>query len=148
MYNLTFGPIVSDPIMSGGTMGDNNLRNGVDNSLVPKQNRQNLFTRVSYDIADDWNVFAEGMLSHLDTDTRYYYGGFANNLTVKPDNPYMPAALANQITALGLTSVPFGTMKGDNGASGAHAEHGYLRGVVGVDGTFGAFGTDWKLSAY
>jgi len=147
-YNLVFGPIVSDPIMSGGTMGDNNLRNGVDNSLVPKQNRQNLFTRVSYDLADDWNVFAEGMLSHLDTDTRYYYGGFANNLTVKPDNPYMPAALASQITALGLTSVPFGTMKGDNGASGAHAEHGYMRGVVGVDGAFGAFGTDWKLSAY
>ncbi|MES2295040.1 MAG: TonB-dependent receptor [Pseudomonadota bacterium] len=148
MYNLTFGPIVSDPIMSGGTMGDNNLRANVDNSLVPKQNRQNLFTRVSYDISDDWNVFAEGMVSHLDTDTRYYYGGFGNNLSVKADNAYMPVALANRITALGLTSVPFGTMKGDNGASGAHAEHGYARGVAGVNGTFGALGTDWKLSAY
>ncbi|MES2255382.1 MAG: TonB-dependent receptor [Pseudomonadota bacterium] len=148
MYNLVFGPIVSDPIMSGGTMGDNNLRANVDNSMVPKQNRQNLFARASYDISDDWNVFAEGMVSHLDTDTRYYYGGFANNLSVKADNAYLPAAIASRMTTLGLTSVPFGTMKGDNGASGAHAEHGYLRGVVGVDGTFGALGTDWKLNAY
>jgi outer membrane receptor protein involved in Fe transport len=148
MYNLVFGPIVSDPIMSGGTMGDNNLRNGVDNSMIPEQNRRNLFARVSYDVADDWNVFAEGLLAHLDTDTRYYYGGFANNLTVRADNAYMPATLASRMTALGLTSVPFGTMKGDNGASGAHAEHGYFRGVVGVDGKFSAFDRDWTLSGY
>ena len=147
-YNLVPGSVVSDPIMSGGTQGDNNLRNGIDNSLVPKQNRQNLFTRASYDIANDWNVFAEGSWSHLDTDTRYYYGGFANNLTVRADNAYMPAAIAARMTALGLTSVPFGTMRGDIGAMGAHAEHGYFRGVGGVDGKFNAFGSDWKLSGY
>jgi len=148
MYNLVFGPIVSDPIMSGGTMGDNNLRSGVNNSLVPRQDRQNLFTRASYDLSENWSVFAEGLAAHLDTDTKYYYGGFSNTLTVHPDNPYMPAALATAITGLGLTSVPFGTMKGDNGASGAHAEHGYLRGTAGIDGTVGALGTDWKVSAY
>lgn len=148
MYNLVFGPIVSDPIMAGGTMGDNNLRNGVDNSLVPEQNRRNLFGRLSYEVADDWTVFAEGMVSHLDTDTRYYYGGFSNTLTVKADNAYMPAALAARMTALGLTSVPFGTMKGDIGASGAHAEHGYARGVVGLDGKFNAFSTQWTVNAY
>lgn len=148
MYNLNFGPVVSDPIMAGGTMGDNNLRSGIDNSILPRQNRRNLFGRISYDVADDWNVFAEGMVSHLDTDTRYYYGGFANNLTVSVDNPYMPASLATAIRNLGLTSVPFGTMKGDNGASGAHAEHGYFRGVLGVDGKFNALGTHWTLNAY
>ncbi|MDO6415176.1 TonB-dependent receptor [Sphingomonas sp. BIUV-7] len=148
MYNLVPGSVVSDPIMSGGTNGDNNLRHGVDNSLVPKQNRRNLFARLSFDVADDWNVFAEGMLAHLDTDTRYYYGGFANNLTVRPDNAYMPASLATAIRALGLASVPFGTMKGDNGASGAHAEHGYTRVVGGFDGKFDALGTDWKLGGY
>jgi outer membrane receptor protein involved in Fe transport len=148
MYNLVYGPVVSDPIMAGGTMGDNNLRKGVDNSMLPEQNRRNLFGRLSYDVADDWNVFAEGMWSHLDTDTRYYYGGFANNLTVRADNAYMPAALASRMTALGLTSVPFGTMKGDNGASGAHAEHGYFRGVAGVDGKFNALGSQWTLNGY
>lgn len=148
MYNLNFGQIVSDPIMAGGTVGDNSLRNGVDNSILPEQNRRNLFGRVSFDVADDWNVYAEGMVSHLDTDTRYYYGGFANNLTVQADNAYMPAALASQITALGLSSVPFGTMKGDNGASGAHARHGYFRAVAGVDGKFEALGTQWTINAY
>jgi outer membrane receptor protein involved in Fe transport len=147
-YNLVFGDVVSDPIMAGGTQGDNNLRNGIDNSLVPKQNRQNLFTRVSYDIAQDWNVFAEGSWAHLDTDTKYYYGGFANNLTVRADNAFMPAAIAARMTALGLASVPFGTMRGDIGAMGAHAEHSYFRGVGGFDGKFGAFGTDWKVSGY
>jgi outer membrane receptor protein involved in Fe transport len=148
MYNLNFGPIVSDPIMSGGTVAGNSLRNGVDNSILPEQNRRNLFGRVSFDVADDWNVYAEGMVSHLDTDTRYYYGGMANSLLVRPDNAYMPASLSSAITALGLASVPFGTMKGDNGASGAHAEHGYFRGLAGVDGKFEAFGTEWTMNAY
>lgn len=148
MYNLNFGPIVSDPIMAGGTMGDNNLRSGVDNSMLPEQNRRNLFGRLSYDVADGWNVYAEAMVSHLDTDSRYYYGGFANNLTVRADNAYMPAALASRMTALGLAAIPFGTMKGDNGASGAHAEHGYVRAVAGVDGKFEALSTEWTLNAY
>jgi outer membrane receptor protein involved in Fe transport len=148
MYNLVFGPIVSDPIMSGGTMGDNSIRQNVDNSLTPRQNRQNLFARVSYDVADDWNIFAEGSWAQSETETSYYYGSFANNLTVRADNAYMPAQLANQIRALGLTSVPFGTMLGDKGASGAYADHGYFRGVLGVDGKFNAFGTDWDASAY
>jgi outer membrane receptor protein involved in Fe transport len=147
-YNIVFGSVVSDPIMSGGSQGNNNLRNGIDNSLIPKQNRQNLFTRVSYDIADDWNVFAEASWSHLDTDTRYYYGGFANNLSVRVDNAFMPADIAARMTALKLASVPFGTMRGDIGAMGAHAEHGYVRGVTGIDGKFNAFDSDWKVSGY
>jgi iron complex outermembrane receptor protein len=147
-YTLVSGSVVSDPIMSGGTQGDNNLRNGIDNSLVPKQNRQNLFTRLSYDVADDWTIFGEGSWAHLETDTKYYYGGFANNLTLRADNAYLPAAIASRITGLGLTSVPFGTMRGDIGAMGAHADHTYFRGVGGVDGKFNAFDTDWKVSGY
>jgi len=148
MYNLVLGPIVSDPIMAGGSMGDNNLRGNNDNSLLPRQNRHNLFTRLSYDLSNNWNVFAEGSWSHLDTDTKYYYGGFANNQSVRVDNAFMPAALAAKITALRLTSIPFGTMKGDIGASGAHAEHEYFRGVAGVDGKFDALGSTWKGGAY
>ena len=147
-YNLVFGPIVSDPLMAGGTFADNNVRTGVDNNILPEQNRRNLFARISYDVGDDWNIYAEGLLAHQDTDTRYYYGNFPNNLTVRPDNPYMPAAIAARITALGLASVPFGTLKGDNGASGANAQRGYSRGVVGIDGKFSAFGSDWSLKAY
>jgi len=147
-YTIVPGPIVSDPIMSGGTQGDNSIRNNQDNSMVPKQNRNNLFARVSYDITDDWNVFAEGMWAHLDTDTRYFSGQLATGLTVRPDNPYMPADIANRIRALNLASVPFGTIKGDNPTSGAHAEHGYSRVVAGVDGSVNAFGADWKVGGY
>ncbi|MBB6227655.1 outer membrane receptor protein involved in Fe transport [Polymorphobacter multimanifer] len=72
-YNLVFGPIVSDPIMAGGTLGDNNVRSGsIENSILPEQNRRNLFSRVSFDVADDWNLYAEGMYAYQDTDTRNY----------------------------------------------------------------------------
>ncbi len=121
---------------------------GVDNNILPDQSRRNLFGRISYDVADDWNVYVEAMYAHQSTDTRYYYGNFPNNLTVRPENPFMPASIAARITALGLTSVPFGTLKGDNGASGANAQRGYNRGVVGIDGKFAAFGSDWSLKAY
>ena len=147
-YNLVFGSIVSDPIMSGGSQGDNSIRNNQDNSMLPRQNRRNLFTRVSYDIADDWNIYAEGLWAHLDTDTRYFSGTFGNTLTVRADNPYMPAEIAARMRALNLTSVPFGTIKGDNPVAGAHAEHGYSRVVGGFDGKFNAFDTDWTLNTY
>lgn len=147
-YNLVFGPVVSDPLMAGGTLADNNVRNGVDNSLLPRQNRRNIFGRLSYDVADDWTVYGEAMAAYSEADTRYYYGNFPNNLTVRVDNPYMPAAIASRITALGLTSVPFGTLKGDNGASGANARRDYTRFVAGVDGKFMAFGSEWTVNAY
>lgn len=147
-YNLVLGPIVSDPLMAGGTLAENNVRNGVDNSLLPRQNRRNLFGRLSYDVADGWTVFGEAMVASSEADTRYYYGNFPNNLTVKVDNPYMPAAIAQRITALGLTSVPFGTLKGDNGPSGANAKRDYTRFVAGVNGKFDAFGREWTLNAY
>jgi outer membrane receptor protein involved in Fe transport len=147
-YNLTFGPIVSDPLMAGGTVGANTPRVGVDNSLTPKQNRDNIFTHVNYDLTNDWTVFAEGSYSHLDTDSKYFYGTYSNTLTLHVDNPYLPASIASQIAALGLTTVPFGTLKGDNGPSGSHAEHGVARAVGGIDGKFNVFNTDWKLSGY
>ena len=147
-YNLQFGPIVSDPLMAGGTLAENNVRNGVDNSLLPRQIRRNLFGRLSYDVADDWTVYGEAMVAYSEADTRYYYGNFPNNLTVRADNAYMPAAIAARITALGLTSVPFGTLKGDNGASGANAKRDYARFVAGIDGKFMAFGSQWSVNAY
>ena len=147
-YNLVFGPVVSDPLMAGGTLADNNVRNGVDNSLLPRQDRRNIFGRISFDVADGWNVYTEGMAAYSEADTRYYYGNFPNNLTVRADNPYMPTAITARITALGLTSVPFGTLKGDNGASGANAKREYTRFVGGVDGKFDAFGSEWTLNAY
>ncbi|WCT74007.1 TonB-dependent receptor [Sphingomonas naphthae] len=146
-YNLVFGPIVSDPIMAGGTFADNAIRDK-STSLTPKQNRQNLFTRVSYDVADDWNVFAEGSWSHLETYSEIFRGNLTNTLTLRADNAYLPAAIASRITALGLTSVPFGTMKGDNPVTGGLGKHKSFRGVGGIDGKFGLFGTEWKLSGY
>ncbi|GGI73052.1 TonB-dependent receptor [Polymorphobacter multimanifer] len=147
-YNLVLGPIVSDPIMSGGTQADNSPRNNQDNSMVPRQNRRNLFARVSYDVADDWNIYAEGMVAHLDTDARYFSGTFGNTLAVRVDNPYMPAEIAARMRALNLTSVPFGTLKGDNPVSGANSERGYTRVVAGGDGKFDALDTEWTIGAY
>jgi iron complex outermembrane receptor protein len=148
-YKLSIGPIVADPIEAGGALNQgNNLRQGVNNSLEPRQNRDNVFTHITYDLNNDWTVFLEGSYSHLDTDTKYYYGGFSNTLTLHADNAYLPSSIAAQMAALGLTTVPFGTMKGDIGASGANAQHSSSRGVAGIDGKFDAFGTQWKLSAY
>lgn len=70
-YNFQFGPIVSDPLMAGGTLAENNVRNGVDNSLLPRQSRRNLFGRLSYEVAEDWTVFGEAMVASSETDTRY-----------------------------------------------------------------------------
>lgn len=148
-YNITFGDLVVDPVMSGGSwQGDAYIRDKKGTSLVPESNRQNIFGRLSYDVADDWNVFTELSWAHLETYSDIFAGTFANNLVIQADNAFIPDSVAAQAADLGITSFNFGTMNGDLPVTGGLADRSYFRLVTGIDGEFEAFGTPWSLSAY
>lgn len=146
---LNYGSIVNDPFMVGGDWQYTDWGDG-DQSLSPELSHQSIFGRVSYDVLDNVEVYGQFSYarSHVKSLTSYIFQ--FGNLTINRDNPYLPASVAAQMDANGLSSVRVGTSNDDLGAGPYESTHGLYRYSVGASGNFDAFGSNWKwdVSAY
>ena len=105
---FNYGSLVSGNVMAGGDW--NISRIDLDSSPEFRQHRQNIYTRMSYDVTDNVNAYFE--LGWAYTKSRVIAGVpffHLGNVTVKADNPYIPATVRAQMTALKLTSFALGT---------------------------------------
>jgi outer membrane receptor protein involved in Fe transport len=146
---INYGSIISDPLMSGGDWQATNQRdNGLSVALDPRTTRQDAYARISYDITDNIEVYASSQWAHnheLSTSVANYYTG---SLTVKNDNPYIPAAIQQSMAAQGITSFQMGTTLGDVAGTSPTYDRNVARQLIGADGTFQAFDTTWKWDAH
>jgi outer membrane receptor protein involved in Fe transport len=146
-YNYNFGSITTSTITVGGDWRLTS-KNG-DNSLSAGLNEKHLFGHVSYDVTDNVQVFAEYNFGTLHTQANccwtYYLG---SNISVSPQNPFMPASVAAQATALGLTSLALGKQLNDIPEYSSFNERNSYVYVVGGRGNFDAFDTNWKWDVY
>jgi iron complex outermembrane recepter protein len=138
---LKQGPVSGFLYMQdGGAWPYNDI--GTTGDLDPEMSRQNVFTRLSFDISDQFQVFAQGSYGRAkaEDDTIYYLNYFG----IQPDNAFLPASIAAQVTD------PFtlGIAPQDMGAIPASSERSSWRGVVGANGDFDAWGSAWKWDAY
>ncbi len=139
---LDYGSIVSGQFMHGGQSAYTDF--GDSTSLDPSTSRQGAFFRTSYDLADRVEAFFQlsygRATSSSDFSNLYHFG----NLTIQPDNAFIPASIASGITA------PFslGTSNHDLGIAVINSERSSWRPVVGVRGQFDATGTTWSWDAY
>ena len=147
-FNFVYGSIVRDPYMSGGSWASAYARVGGGADIAPAQTRQNIFTRVSYQVADDWEVFGQASWAHTNSSNLVTTLRYEGNLTMKTDNAFLPTAIAAQAAAQKITSFAFGTYNSDIPEAGQRSDRRYMRGIVGVNGKFDAFGTTWTTSAY
>ncbi len=146
-YNIVYGTVVFDPNMSGGSWRESYARDR-GYSLIPNSSRQNAFTRVSYDLTDTVNVFAQASWAHSSLNTLISTPQYLGNLTVRSDNPFIPAETAARIAALGITSFSFGTLNGDLAIQGGDYDRRVMRYAVGANGDIDAFGSDWAWDVY
>jgi iron complex outermembrane receptor protein len=147
-YQITYGSLVTDPLMSGGSWQSQTVKNVGGAALQPIQSRQNVFTRASYQITDDIEVYGQAAWGHLKSISRSVPVFYVGSLTIKADNAFLPASVASQVTALKLTSFLFGTMNGDIGTQRPEYDRRSLRFLIGADGKFDAFDTRWKWDGY
>jgi outer membrane receptor protein involved in Fe transport len=147
-YNFNYGSIVSGSAMSGGDWRTTSLHTA-GQSIEPAGGQHNLFLRTSYQITDDIEVFYQGNwyensnFSHAYPNDNYFGG-----LSIKTDNAYLPASIAAQAQALGLTTLTMGTSLTELGPNSILTKHHVLRNVVGANGKFDAFNTAWTWNAY
>jgi len=147
-YNVVFGPLISNPMMQGGSWLSATHKHTFGTAILPRQERQNVFTYASYKLNDDWKVFGEASWAHMNSESRSTTVFFPGNLTMRADNAFLPASVAAQAVALGVTSFAFGTMNGDLGAQQPLYDRRILRFLAGIEGNFDAFDTNWAFDAY
>jgi iron complex outermembrane receptor protein len=115
-------------------------------SLDDRLDRQNFFGRVSYDVSDHFQVFADVLYSNAQVLSYCCTSG--QLLTIKNDNPFIPASVKARMTAGNITSFSLGQLNTDIGATGPAntRQKQYLS--LGASGDFDAFGSNWLWNVY
>ncbi|MGE3476327.1 MAG: TonB-dependent receptor [Rhodospirillaceae bacterium] len=143
---LNYGSIISGSYMVGGDWKLTRFDQLSD--LAFKMSRQNLFTRLGYDVSDNFNVYAMYQFSQIEGYSEDLRSWNLGNLTIRADNPYIPAAIAAQMSTQGLTQFTLGTVNDDVGPMIQNNISTLRRGVVGAEGNFDAFDSNWAWEAY
>jgi iron complex outermembrane recepter protein len=144
---FNYGPIVSGNFMQGGQAGYANFANSVD--LDPQISRQNLFFRTSFDVTNHLQVF--GQASYGDAHTFNNVGNVwdMNNQTIHTNNPFIPASIAATVAAdYPAGTFTMGTLNADLPLISSTTDRQNGRFVVGANGDFDAFGSNWTWDAY
>jgi iron complex outermembrane recepter protein len=147
-YQFQYGPLVRDPFMQGGDWRDSDVSSF--NSLASGIDRKNVFTRASFELTDDVEVFAQFSWGNTEADSWCCRQFNVANLTVQPDNAFIPESVREQMVALGVADQPLrlGSMHADLPVISTVNERTVSRYVLGGNGRFDAFGSDWHWDAY
>ena len=142
-YQFGYGAITGSSTMwGGGDWKTNQIR--YTYWLDSEQNDYKVFTRLSYDITDNINVWAQydwAQNHSFNNISEYWIFG---NAVVKLDNAYLPASVRAAMVANNVTQLSIGTFNKDLGPFGPNNNWLTNRVYGGFKGNFEAFGSDWK----
>lgn len=147
---ITYGSLVSNPFMQGGSWQATNQRlsGNTQVPISPRATNQNAYARVSFDITDDIEVYASAQWAHNHEQSSLVNNYRLGDITVTNQNPFIPAAILQSMNQAGITSFQMGTMNGDIKGTTALYDRNVTRTLIGADGTFHMFDTNWKWDAH
>ncbi|HWK50374.1 MAG TPA: TonB-dependent receptor, partial [Steroidobacter sp.] len=141
-----YGPIDSPPLMSGGDWRISDRSRSPDLEAAVK--RQTFFSRGSWQLTDDLQVFAIASYAHSETDNQCCWNYYLNNITIQRDNAFLPETVREQMQRLGLDTLTVGSSNEDLGNIHGYSQRDVERFVAGINGKFRAFGSSWRWDAY
>lgn len=145
-YTFNYGLVgVGGAYMSGGDWQNSDVTGAY--ILQPRQTRNNVFGRVSFDVTDRINVYAQA--SYSQSRTRGGLASFVNqaNLTIQADNAFLPASVRQRAQQLGVTSFQFGRFH-YGPRLGGRVEREVQRYLVGAEGELELGAGTWSWDAY
>ncbi|HWM68316.1 MAG TPA: TonB-dependent receptor [Steroidobacteraceae bacterium] len=148
-YQFTYGNLVRDPDMSGGDWRSATIR-GTDlaNGLTSRQETQNAFSRASFKLTDNVELFAQGIWARNKNHNWCCAKEDNADITIKSDNPFIPADVASRMSALNITQFTLGTMNADLPRQGASNDRRTIVATVGAAGSFDLMSKGWSWDAY
>ncbi|KQW41152.1 MULTISPECIES: TonB-dependent receptor domain-containing protein [unclassified Roseateles] len=123
---------------------------GGGTTLGMNMTRQVAYTRGSFELNDDHEVFFTLNYGKVDSLFTPNPGAAKNaNLTIQCSNPFLPASIVAACAANNITSFQYGVANAifpkDIEVNPVRTQ---MRGVVGANGKFDAFGKPWTYDAY
>jgi len=146
-FNYNYGDFDSGIYHVGGDW-DKSSEMGAQ-SLMIESNGTKVFSKVTYDVTDDIQLFAQFNQGQVKTDARCCFVYHHGNLTVRSDNAFIPEAVRAQLVANGVTQFAFGKTIRDNpeGFGMTNDRLAFIY-TAGANGKFDAGETTWSWSAY
>jgi iron complex outermembrane receptor protein len=148
-YRIAAGDIVDGVVMRGGSWESQQVAPKRGAALVPQQNRQDVFTRASYDISDTTTIYGHAAWGHLGSFSSGAPNFFPGNLALRTDNAFLPATMRAALEPAGTTTgFNFGTMNEDLDNFRAVYDRRVLRFLVGAEGSFEMGDDNWNWDMY
>ncbi len=147
-FQRVYGDIVGDVFMRGGDWEANSVR--TLGSIAPSEQRQSAFGRLSYDLSDGFNVYAQASWNRTETFADVIAAFMLNTAgpLINIRNPFIPASVRAEMVRNNLTSIRVGTLNADSGP----IEQSTLRTArsfeFGANGKFPMLGSEWRWDAY
>ncbi|MDT8399303.1 MAG: TonB-dependent receptor [Pseudomonadales bacterium] len=145
----------SQSITNGGS---GTLNSNLRPTLAPEAERANAFTYLDYDVTDNLNVYVQGLWGkNQSTSTNlggtFENAGFNTELTIFPDNAFLPEAIRQTMLAEGLESFKLQRLGGPEDLAATaftRTETNTFSGTVGFDLTIdqAGFFQDWQVHSY
>jgi outer membrane receptor protein involved in Fe transport len=117
------------------------------NSLRADDTRKSVFSRASFDVADNLEVFAQGSYASYEGYS-HYINPTDRNRTIYIDNPYLPDEIVSAMQAEGIDTFTMSTSNADMPASGSNNKRATSRFVAGASGMFALGDYDIGFDAY
>ena len=136
---FNYGQSVGSLFMIGGdgdTLSD-------DANIYPELSRESAYARVTYDIADNVEFFADALWAHVDawSDSAYVSTNRAP-IAISIENPFLPDEVADIMVMEGVDTFYLGRLDTENGYIFNQNEATTGRYAAGLEGDFGA-GWSW-----
>jgi outer membrane receptor protein involved in Fe transport len=126
--------------------GDTSANVGIGATLQSGIIRSNFYNRTSLDLNADNEIYFTVNVAKVDTHNQPNPGFTEPGLTIQCANPFVPASISAQ--CVGFTSFQLGTVTPFLPSIRVNTQRKQERFVLGADGKFGLFGTDWNYDAY
>lgn len=136
-----------NPFCIGGDMSGSV---GSGTNLAMNFKRQVAYTRMSYDLTPDHQLYFTANFGKVDSRFSPNPGAAKNaNLNIQCSNPFLPASIVDACARNNITSFQYGTSNAVFPENiDVQPTRTQRRFVVGAEGKFALFGRDWAYDAY
>jgi len=123
---------------------------GSGTNLAMNFKRQVAYTRMSYDLTPDHQLYFTANYGKVDSRFSPNPGAAKNaNLNIQCSNPFLPASIVDACARNNITSFQYGTVNAIFPENiDVQPTRTQRRFVIGAEGRFGLFGKDWTYDAY
>ena len=128
--------------------GDTSGNVGIGASLQSSINRADIYNRTSYDLNEDNEVYFTVNYAKVGTANQPNPGATEPGLTIQCSNPYVPTSISTACATNGITSFKLGTVSPFLPNIRVNTEREQARFVLGADGQFSMFGSNWHYDSY